>query len=140
MVLFHHNDHARLVPLGREIARLVLDQNVVTDAEGGKLPGMLCPGLQCFGVRCLRVASRCAVSACHVGMGWYLPSRTGRRSLIWWPNMTWAGGSLVTGSGVFLKVRTARWKASELRCPELPMLSVTSRFMDLTVISALQLL
>ncbi len=23
---------------------------MVTDAEGGKLPGMLCPGLQCFGV------------------------------------------------------------------------------------------
>ncbi len=31
-------------------------------------------------------------------------------------------------------------EASELRCPELPMLSVTSRFMDLTAISALQLL
>ena len=90
--------------------------------------------------RCLSVASLCSVTARHVGMGWYLPSRTGSRSLICRPNMIWAGDSLVTGSGVLRKVRTACWTASVFRCPELSMLLVISLFMDFTAISALQLL
>ena len=86
------------------------------------------------------MASLCSVTARHVGMGWYLPSRTGSRSLICRPNMIWAGDSLVTGSGVLRKVRTACWTASVFRCPELSMLLVISLFMDFTAISALQLL
>ncbi len=89
----------------------------------------------------LRRASSLAVSvSCHVAWGWYFPGRTGMKSRIGWPKTHIAGEILVTGSGVFLYCRMARWTASVSRSPFSPVLSVMRRFIVFTPISALQLL
>ena len=56
------------------------------------------------------------------------------------PKMHMAGDNLVLWSGVFLYRSMALWKVSTLMSPFLHTLSVISRLMVLTPISALQLL
>ncbi len=65
---------------------------------------------------------------------------TGMRSLVWCPKMHIAGDILVCGFGVFLCARTARWKESLSKLPSPLTFPVMSRFIDLTPISARQLL
>ena len=88
----------------------------------------------------LRACSRSSRFCFHILCGAYFPGLTGMRSRTGLPNTHIAGDSLVAGSGVLRCWRTARWNASVFRLPLADMLPARSLLIDLTPISARQLL
>ena len=89
----------------------------------------------------LRRASSLAVSVSrHVTCGLYLPGGIGMKSRMGRPKTHIAGDSFVSGSGVLRYWSIALYTASVSSSPFGPVLSVMSRFIVFTPISAQQLL
>ena len=93
-----------------------------------------------FICRIRNASSRASSVSRQVLCGLYLPGGIGIKSLIGWPKMHVASESLVSLSGAFLYWSIARWNAFVSRLPSDPVLSASSRFIDLPPISDLQLL
>ena len=98
---------------------------------------MFCPSLQVPHMTIAKVAAR---ELRQVSCGWYLPGRMGTRSLMGRPNTCIAGDNFVSLSRVLRCCRTVCWNLSTSSSPLGPVLLVMSLFMDLTPISARQLL